>query len=221
MTSDLNSCIGSGRSGSSSRSERDPRDVGRPASVATGRRAETDETLVDRLRGGDRSAFDELYRRYFRRVYGFLDKRLRNPADTEEATQEVFFNIFASIGSFRGEAAFGAWVFGLTRRTLAARFRRKQHPTVPLFEEDVDRSFANQTAEHSTEATPLENYELVERVAQLSHTLEHELTPDQRQLFELHHLESMPIADIARSLSRSEDSIKSNLYRTRKRMLAR
>lgn len=219
MTSDLNSCIG--RSRSSSRSERDPRDVGRPASVATGRRAETDETLVDRLRGGDRSAFDELYRRYFRRVYGFLDKRLRNPADTEEATQEVFFNIFASIGSFRGEAAFGAWVFGLTRRTLAARFRRKQHPTVPLFEEDVDRSFANQTAEHSTEATPLENYELVERVAQLSHTLEHELTPDQRQLFELHHLESMPIADIARSLSRSEDSIKSNLYRTRKRMLAR
>ncbi len=221
MTSDLNSCIGSGRSSSSSRSERDPRDVGRPASVATGRRAETDETLVDRLREGDRSAFDELYRRYFRRVYGFLDKRLRNPADTEEATQEVFFNIFASIGSFRGEAAFGAWVFGLTRRTLAARFRRKQHPTVPLFEEDVDRSFANQTAEHSTEATPLENYELVERVAQLSHTLEHELTPDQRQLFELHHLESMPIADIARSLSRSEDSIKSNLYRTRKRMLAR
>ncbi len=221
MTSDLNSCIGSGRSSSSSRSERDPRDVGRPASVATGRRAETDETLVDRLREGDRSAFDELYRRYFSRVYGFLDKRLRNPADTEEATQEVFFNIFASIGSFRGEAAFGAWVFGLTRRTLAARFRRKQHPTVPLFEEDVDRSFANQTAEHSTEATPLENYELVERLAQLSHTLEHELTPDQRQLFELHHLESMPIADIARSLSRSEDSIKSNLYRTRKRMLAR
>ena len=221
MTSDLNSCIGSGSSSSSSRSERDPRDVGRPASVATGRRAETDETLVDRLREGDRSAFDELYRRYFRRVYGFLDKRLRNPADTEEATQEVFFNIFASIGSFRGEATFGAWVFGLTRRTLAARFRRKQHPTVPLFEEDVDRSFANQTAEHSTEATPLENYELVERVAQLSHTLEHELTPDQRQLFELHHLESMPIADIARSLSRSEDSIKSNLYRTRKRMLAR
>ncbi|MHA7840080.1 MAG: sigma factor-like helix-turn-helix DNA-binding protein, partial [bacterium] len=41
------------------------------------------------------------------------------------------------------------------------------------------------------------------------------------RLFELHHLESMPIAEIARTLSKSEDSVKSTLYRTRKILLAR
>jgi RNA polymerase sigma-70 factor (ECF subfamily) len=181
----------------------------------------TDEMLVDRIRDGDRAAFDEIYQRYFRRVYGFLDKRLRNRADTEETTQEVFINIFSSIGSFRGEAPFAAWVFGLSRRTLSARFRRKQHPTVPLFEEDEDRAYSGLAAEPCVEATPLEHYEMVERATQFSQTLEQDVTPEQRKLFELHHLQSMPIAEIARTTSRSEDSIKSNLYRTRKILLAR
>lgn len=175
--------------------------------------------LVDRLRGGDRAAFDELYARYFKRVYAFLDKRLRNRADTEETTQEVFINIFSSIDGYRGDAPFAAWIFGLTRRTLAARFRRKRHPTVPLFEEDEDVSFASLTAAGTPEADPHENYEFNERAAQLDHVLENELSPEQRRLFEMHHLQSMPIAEIARTLSKSEDAVKSNLYRTRKLLL--
>jgi len=215
VTSERMSC---GRSGSSSSNSGSS---DRSAPESPGLKTAKDEVLVDWLREGERAAFDEIYRRYFRRVYGFLDKRLRNRADTEETTQEVFINIFSSIDSFRGEAPFAAWIFGLTRRTLAARFRRKQHPTVPLFEEDEERSVANMAADTSSEATPLENYEMVERAAQLSHALEFEVTPEQRQLFELHHLDSMPISEIAQTLSRSEDSIKSHLYRTRKLLLAR
>jgi RNA polymerase sigma-70 factor (ECF subfamily) len=189
--------------------------------VSISRRTLTDEILVDHVREGDRAAFDEIYRRYFKRVYGFLDKRLRNRADTEETTQEVFINIFSSMDSFRGDAPFAAWVFGLTRRTLAARFRRKQHPTVPLFEDDDENSVLSVATMSSTEATPLENYEMTECAAHLSHTLESEMTAEQRRLFELHHLQSMPIAEIAKTLSKSEDSVKSNLYRTRKLLLAR
>ena len=181
----------------------------------------SDEMLVDCVREGDRGAFDEIYRRYFKRVYGFLDKRLRNRADTEETAQEVFINIFSSLDSFRGEAPFAAWVFGLTRRTLASRFRRKQHPTVPLFEEENEHGVSNLLAGSSTEASPLENYELAELTARLTRSLESEVTSEQRELFELHHLQSIPIAEIAQSLSKSEDSIKSNLYRTRKVLLAR
>ncbi|MFK7898420.1 MAG: RNA polymerase sigma factor [Myxococcota bacterium] len=185
------------------------------------RKGETDEMLVDRVRDGDRAAFDELYDRYFKRIHAFLDRRLNNRADTEETTQEVFINVFSSIDTFRGDAPFAAWIFGLTRRTLAARFRRKRHPMVPLFEEDEDVSFSSLTAAGQPEATPLENYEMTERANQLKQTLEHELSPEQRRLFELHHLESMPIAEIAKTLSKSEDSVKSNLYRTRKQLLSK
>jgi RNA polymerase sigma-70 factor (ECF subfamily) len=213
----INSNTGGKDRDGSSRSNPEPPE----AAGASGLKTQTDEVLVDWLREGDRTAFDELYRRYFRRVYGFLDKRLRNRADTEETTQEVFINIFSAIDSYRGEAPFAAWVFGLTRRTLAGRFRRKQHPTVPLFEEDDERAYANLAADTWTAATPLENYEMAECAAHLRQTLECDVTPEQRQLFELHHLQSMPIAEIARTVSRSEDSVKSNLYRTRKLLLAR
>lgn len=184
-------------------------------------RTETDEMLLDRVREGERGAFDEIYRRYFKRVYGFIDRRLRNRADTEETTQEVFINIFSSLNSFRGEAPFAAWVFGLTRRTLSARFRRKQHPTVPLFDDDDDQGYSNIGPNTTNEASPFENYELVECAAHIRRTLESEVTPLQRRLFELHHLQLMPIADIARKLSKSEDAVKSNLYRTRKLLQAR
>jgi len=183
----------------------------------------SDEVIVDRVRKGDRSAFDELYQRYFKRIYSFLNMRLHNRADTEETTQEVFINVFSSLDSFRGEAPFAAWIFGLTRRTLAARFKRKRHPMVSLG--DQDEGFAlSPLAAHgviSIEPTPLENYEMSERAETLRQAVAHDLSAEQRRIFEMHHLESIPIAKIARRLSKSEDSVKWNLYRTRKFLLAR
>jgi RNA polymerase sigma-70 factor (ECF subfamily) len=175
------------------------------------------------VRDGDRAAFDELYRRYFKRIYAFLGKRLRNRADTEETTQEVFINVFSSLDSFRGEAPFAAWIFGLTRRTLATRFKRKRHPTVSLDDQDDEVAVSTLAAYDvvSIEPTPLENYELSERAETLRQAVAHDLSSEQRSIFEMHHLESIPIAEIARQLSKSEDSIKSNLYRTRKLLLAR
>lgn len=184
-------------------------------------RGVADELLVDRIRAGERAAFDELYQRYFKRVYAFLDKRLRNRWDTEETTQEVFINVFSSLGGYRGDAPFAAWIFGLTRRTLAARFRRKRHPLVPLVEIEDETAIASLTAAGQPEANPLEQYEFNERASQIRRTLETEISDEQRTVFELHHLESVPIAEIARSLEKSEDSVKSNLYRTRKLLLTR
>jgi len=179
---------------------------------------EADERLVERLRQGDRAAFQILYDRYFRRVYNFLDRRLPTRADAEETTQEVFVALFSSIESFRGEASFAAWVFGITRRTLAARFKRKQHPTVPLADaEDDTRAWAS----HDLGGDPLAAYECQERLRRLGSAMERELSPEQRDLVWMHHLQSRSIHDIAAHLGKSEDAVKSNLYRARKLLLAR
>ena len=178
-----------------------------------------DEALVVRLREGDRSAFDLLYRSYFPRVYRFVDRRLSNRADVEETVQEVFFNLFSSLASFRGDAPFAAWVFGVTRRTLASRFKRRRHELVPLGEEEpagLDPAACAQRA-----PDPLAAYECRERLGRLEAAASEDLTSDQRELFQLHHLENRSIQDIARETSRSEDSIKSHLYRARRLLLAR
>ena len=191
----------------------------RGGSRASERVLETDEQLVERITKGEEDAFEQLYQRYFKRIYLFVDKRLRNPSDTEETVQEVFINVFGSIDSYRGEAPFAAWVFGLTRRTIAGRFKKKRHATVPLVEEDHEGTPL--TAGASSEPSPLEAYECRELLNRMDGKLQQRLTAEQRQLFQLHHLEDRPISEIATSLRKSEDAIKSNLYRTRKILLAR
>lgn len=176
-----------------------------------------DEILVDRVRSGDQGAFDELYRRYFPRVFHFVARRMRNRSDAEETVQEVFFNIFASIDSFRGEAPFGAWVFGLARRTVFSRFKKRMPLLVPLGDDDADS--AVHAATH--EPDPHQLYECGERLARLEGAVANELSDEQRQLFELHHLEHRSIQEIAGLLSKSEDAIKSHLYRARRVLLAR
>jgi RNA polymerase sigma-70 factor (ECF subfamily) len=177
-----------------------------------------DEELVERVRRGDRAAFNRLYERYFPRVYRFVDKRLRNRADTEETVQEVFVSLFSSIHTYRGDAPFAAWVFGLSRRTVASRFKRKRHETVPLEQgDDEPTGWASSAGSED----PLEAYECQERLRRMRDAASQDLTEDQWRLFQLHHLENRSIEEIARTMRRSEDSVKSHLYRARKLLLAR
>jgi RNA polymerase sigma-70 factor (ECF subfamily) len=176
----------------------------------------TDEDLIARIREGEEAAFELLYERYFDRVHRFVARRMSNRADTEETVQEVFINVLGSIGSYRGEAPFGAWVFGLTRRTIASRFKRRRHPTVPL-----DGEHREQTLAETNEPDPAQNYEYRELLEQLETIARTRLTEEQRTLFRLHHLEDCSISQIATQLHKTEDSVKSNLYRTRKILLAR
>ena len=167
-----------------------------------------------------KAAFESLVLRYFNRIYHYIEKRLRNRADTEETVQEVFLNVFSSIDSFRGEAPFVAWVFGLTRRTLARRFKKKRHPTVPLGDDDLE-GVDLLLSSIRREPDPLEAYEATERLARMTDAVTNELSSDQWNLFRLHHLQNRPIQEIARELDKSVDAVKSNLYRARKVLLAR
>ena len=181
---------------------------------------EDDERLIQRITRGDGQAFEALYERYLPRVYGYVRKRLQNRADVEEAVQDVFFAVFSSLDSFRGEAPFAAWVLGIARRTVANRFKKKRHPMVPLEAEEPE-TVDLMIPLLQRIATPLEHYECRERLSRLESTAQRQLSAEQRELFELHHLHHVPISDIALSMRKTEDAVKSNLYRTRKLLLAR
>lgn len=179
----------------------------------------SDEDLVAMIAKGDHDAFSNLYDRYFKRIYHFVNRRLNNTADVEETVQEVFINVFSSIESYRREAPFGAWIFGVTRRTIASRFKRKRHPTIPLDDGDSDNILADQGASPAAPSA-IETIEYKERVRTINRLVENRLSPEQQVLFDLHHVQDKPIAEIAQTLNRSENAVKSNLYRARKILLA-
>lgn len=180
-----------------------------------------DESLIERACGGERAAFDLLYERYFPRVYAFVARRIGNRADVEETVQDVFLAVFTGLASFRREGAFAAWVLGIARRTIAGRFKKKRHATIPLDDAGEAPTVDPWVPTLRPEPTPLEHYECGERLARIEAAAADELSAEQRTLFAMHHLEHLPIQEISLRLAKSEDSIKSNLYRTRRVLLSR
>lgn len=169
----------------------------------------SDAELVDEILAGSIDHFNLLYEAYFPRVYRFALKRLRDPAEAEDVTQEVFLTVFRVLGSYQGGSALLVWIFGITRNTVNRRFRRKRPGIVSL---DSD------TAVEARAKTPPPD-EVVEarRVLQrCEEIIDRELTPLQRRIFHLKHLRSQSIRAIATALGKSEDAVKANLYRMRR-----
>lgn len=180
-----------------------------------------DNDLVEAILEGDEEAFEALYERYFSRIYRFVNRRMRNRADTEEVTQEVFASLFSSLSSYRREAPFAAWVFGVTRRTIAARFKKKRHEMVALCEDDAEQAGRLSVAALQREPDPHQVYEYNERIGRMQAAASRDLTHEQLMLFQLHHIQNRSIQEIARQVAKSENAVKSHLYRARKVLLAR
>ncbi|MEE8474796.1 MAG: RNA polymerase sigma factor [Myxococcota bacterium] len=173
----------------------------------------SDLELVDQILGGSSEHFELLYESYFPRVYRFALKRLNDPGEAEDVTQEVFFTVFNSLGSFRGQSSLLVWIFGITRNTVNRRFR-KARPRL----ESIDGRAARET---ETGEVPSDQAVDARRLLVLcEQVIENELTPLQRRIFHLKHLRRQPIRNIAIALGKSEDAIKANLYRMRRALVA-
>jgi RNA polymerase sigma-70 factor (ECF subfamily) len=88
----------------------------------------SDGELIQRAATGDRSAFEDLYRRYARPVFGLALRRLGDRGRAEDAVQETFASIWRSAGSYRPDRGPGAPA-GLRRRCNCDRRPRARVPT--------------------------------------------------------------------------------------------
>ena len=149
-------------------------------------------------------------------VYSMALNIVRDRSLAEDVTQEVFLNVYRSIASYRGESSLGAWIYGVARRTVASRFRRRG-PTLHslddllAFDDSPDSSL--QHADH-----PESLLELAERIDRMQRAFAR-LSDDQWDIFRMRHLEGCSIREIARRVNKTEDAVKSNLYRVRKAVL--
>jgi RNA polymerase sigma-70 factor (ECF subfamily) len=115
-----------------------------------------DRSLVERCQGGDREAFDELYRRYSRRLHKFCIRRLHEPHDAEDAAQETFTRAWRALPGFRGERRFYPWLTVIASNVCTDFLRRESRVTpveevqLPAFDlhlEDADAALLRQVDE--------------------------------------------------------------------------
>jgi len=172
----------------------------------------SDLEIVDAIRAGDETAFTELYERYFDRVYHFAYARLRHHADAEEVAQETFVAVFRSIEAFVGRSALLSWIYGIAKNTVNNHLRRNraQEQRIERAEPELVRNA------HNFDACSPEDHVSYRRCADAALNSLESVSDWQAEVFALRHFENMPIQDIADRMSRSNDAIRSSLFRVKR-----
>ncbi len=164
---------------------------------------------VARARAGDRAAFEQLYREHVGRVHAVC-LRLSADADlAQQLTQDAFVQAWRKLPGFRGDSAFGTWLYRLTVnvvldwRRAEARRRGKETAVDPLEQLDVVAGSRPQAPARVGERLDLER-----ALATL---------PDgARLVFVLHEVEGHPVREVADLLQVATGTVKAQLFRARR-----
>jgi RNA polymerase sigma-70 factor, ECF subfamily len=96
----------------------------------------SDGELITRVGSGDRGAFETLYERYARPVFGLALRRLGDRGRAEDAVQETFASVWRAAGSYRPERGPGApWLYAVARNAIVDNGRTRREPPVERVEE--------------------------------------------------------------------------------------
>ena len=149
----------------------------------------TDGELIRRTADGDRGAFDVLYRRYSRPVFGLALRRLGDRGRAEDAVQETFASIWRAARSYRPERGPGApWLYAVARNAITDRGRAR----VEMPAEVLDTP--------SSEAGPAERAESGWTAWRVHRALE-ELNDNERKVVELAYWSGLSQSEIAEFLN--------------------
>ena len=171
----------------------------------------SDEELIRDAQSGVPGAMDELLDAWLSVVMGWCLRLGASNVDAEDATHEVFLVVFRRLESLREPRAFPAWLYGITRRVLAAQRRkawvRRWVPGLQLTAIDP-------------QPTPLQMAQSSELAQRVWDALTH-LPDKHREILTLCDLEERPDSEVAALLQIPKGTVKSRLRRARANLRGR
>ncbi len=181
---------------------------------------EVDLALVERVRRGERHAFDLLVIKYQRKIMRLLSRMIRDPAEIEDVAQEAFIKAYRALPQFRGDSAFYTWLYRIALNTArnwqAASFRR---PATVTPVENEDGETFDQIDGLSDHSTP-ESLMASRQVAQAVNEAIDELPDDLRAAIVLREIEGMSYEDIASTMGCPIGTVRSRIFRAREAISA-
>jgi RNA polymerase sigma-70 factor (ECF subfamily) len=172
-------------------------------------RAQADLELIEKYLNGDTDAFAALMHAHEDRVFAVCLRMLRDREAALDAVQETFITVFRKADRFRGEAAFGTWLYRVAMNTCYDQLRkRKRHDAVPL-PDDNDPADAGATGQ----------IEAIELRPDLEAALD-AIPPEFRAAVVLVDIEGLPLDQVAELLEVPVGTVKSRVFRGR-RLLAK
>jgi RNA polymerase sigma-70 factor (ECF subfamily) len=182
--------------------------------VTSARSETTDEVLMIRYQGGDKSAFTLLVRRHQTGLYNFALRQLRMQSLAEDVVQEAFVRVVQNAADFKHEARFSTWVYTITRNLCIDHLRKRalrKHPSLdqPKPSEEGDGpTLGEQTADSRANVERhVTGGEIKEKILAAVDTL----PDDQREVFLLREVSNLPFKEIAEITGVPENTVKSRM----------
>ena len=174
---------------------------------------DTDEQLAGRARAGCRHSFGELARRFQVRLLRFLQRRVRSTADAEDLLQETFVRAYQRLERYDETRPFGTWLFTIAHRLAVSHHRRSlaiQRATEGFIERDraADRSDTDPSRRMADDENRQRFWDTAADV----------LSQEQLSATWLFYVEQMPAPQIAEVMGRSWVSVKTILFRARRKL---
>ena len=175
--------------------------------------------IVQRVLQGDVNAFEKLVLEYEKSVYAITQRMTGNAEDAADMTQETFIKAYNSLSSFRGDSKFSVWLYRIATNVCLDFLRsRSRKPTVSLSVEDDDGE--------EVELDIADESQSPERLLERGLTRDavrrglNALSPEYRQILLLREIQGLSYEEIADVLTLEVGTVKSRIFRARKRLCA-
>ncbi|TET23013.1 MAG: sigma-70 family RNA polymerase sigma factor [Candidatus Stahlbacteria bacterium] len=162
-----------------------------------------DIALVERVLADDRSAQRELVRRYQGPIFAYIYRWLRNRADAEDLTQDVFLKMFKALGTYSRKSSFRAWLYRIARNRVIDHLRRKKPAAI-----DIDGMVI------AGEDSPVEAYDRSTTAETLDEAIG-ELQPIYSEVLLLRHKNELTYEEIVDATGLALGTVKARLHRGR------
>jgi RNA polymerase sigma-70 factor (ECF subfamily) len=182
------------------------------------RRADPDADLLEGLRREAPEAAELLVERYAERVYRLAYRITGLREDAEEVAQDALWTAARKIQTFKGDSAFGSWLYRITANTAYMKLRSRRARAREIALDDVLPALADGGAhfEPMDDWSPrVDEQALNGELRRVLESAIDELPPDYRTALVLHDVEGLPNPDIAEALGVTLPAVKSRVHRSR------
>jgi RNA polymerase sigma-70 factor (ECF subfamily) len=174
-----------------------------------------DVALVERVRGGDVSAYDALVRKYERQVFRIAQHITQNREDAEDVMQDAFLKAFEKIDQFQGNSKFYTWLVRIVVNESLMRLRKRRTGRMVSIDEDVETEEGSVPRDLADWAPdPEQDFGQTELAEILRKTIQG-LPQGFRIVFVLRDVEGLSTEETAEMLGLSIPAVKSRLLRAR------
>lgn len=173
-----------------------------------------DEELVHRVQNGNIAAFEELVRRYERKVYNIAYRLLGNEEDATEALQDTFLRAYRFIPKFAFKSSFYTWLYRIATNVSLTRLRRRKKAEVISLDAPIADSDNLKFDLPDTGQTPEEAFAQKRLREKLDQAVKR-LPEEYRAVVILRDLEGLSNEEVSKILKLSVPAVKSRLHRGR------